>query len=85
MFYTAFLDAGKLGDCALAILTEKSYNAMTANGDVDLRSDQYSVLQTVISTLCNMILKCNMAHWCILYILGGIEIVTEKCFRGEIK
>ena len=37
MFYTAFLDTGKLGDTDLAILTEKSYNAMTANGDVDLR------------------------------------------------
>ena len=37
MFYTAFLDTGKLGDSSLAVLTEKSYNAMTANGDVDLR------------------------------------------------
>ena len=33
LFYTAFLDAGKLGDDALTELTDKSYNAMTANGD----------------------------------------------------
>ena len=65
LFYTAFLDTGKLGDSSLAILTEKSYNAMTANGDVDLRPVahfsceacqqwyyfQLSYLQTVLSKL----------------------------------
>ena len=43
LFYTAFLDAGKLGDEALAELTEKSYNAMTANGDVELSYHIYKL------------------------------------------
>ena len=37
LFYTAFIDTGKLGDEALSALTEESYSAMTANGDVQLR------------------------------------------------
>ena len=36
LFYTAFLDAGKLGDAALFTLADKSYRAMTSNGDVKL-------------------------------------------------
>ena len=43
LFYTAFLDAGKLGDEALTELTEKSYNAMTANGDVELCFHMYKL------------------------------------------
>ena len=46
LFYTAFIDTGKLGDEALSALTEESYTAMTANGDVQLR-----YLVSVISTL----------------------------------
>ena len=46
LFYTAFIDTGKLGDEALSALTEESYSAMTANGDVQLR-----YLVSVISTL----------------------------------
>ena len=37
LFYTAFLDCGQHGDSSLNTLTESSYRAMTANGDVDLR------------------------------------------------
>ena len=37
MFYTAFIDTGKLSDAALEELTDQSYNAMTANDDVKLR------------------------------------------------
>ena len=33
LFYTAFLDAGKLEDKALIELTDKSYSAMTSNGE----------------------------------------------------
>ena len=36
LFYTAFLDAGRLGDKKLSELTEVSYSAMTSNGDVQL-------------------------------------------------
>ena len=43
LFYTAFLDAGKLGDDALTELTDKSYNAMTANGDVYLSYHIYKL------------------------------------------
>ena len=43
MFYTAFLDAGKHGDKSLSSLTERSYNAMTANGDVDLSYHIYKL------------------------------------------
>ena len=43
LFYTAFLDAGKLGDDALTALAEKSYNAMTSNGDADLTYHMYKL------------------------------------------
>jgi hypothetical protein len=43
LFYTAFLDAGKLEDEALKELTEKSYNAMTSNGDVELNFLTYKL------------------------------------------
>ena len=36
LFYTAFIDSGKLNDEALNEVTEKSYNAMTSNGDAEL-------------------------------------------------
>ena len=37
LFYTAFIDTGKLSEAALLDITDQSYNAMTANGDVKLR------------------------------------------------
>ena len=43
LFYTAFLDAGKLDDDALTILADKSYNAMTSNGDVELTFHIYKL------------------------------------------
>ena len=43
LFYTAFIDAGKLGDTALNALTEKSYNAMTSNGDTQLSLHMYKL------------------------------------------
>ena len=43
LFYTAFIDAGKLGDTALNALTEKSYNAMTGNGDTQLSLHMYKL------------------------------------------
>ena len=43
LFYTAFLDAGRLGETKLSELTEKSYNAMTANGDVELSFHIYKL------------------------------------------
>lgn len=43
LFYTAFIDTGKLSDEALTTLTEKSYNAMTANGDVNLSYHIYKL------------------------------------------
>ena len=43
LFYTAFIDAGKLGDEALTALTEKSYNAMTSNGDAELTLHMYKL------------------------------------------
>ena len=52
LFYTAFIDTGKLGDEALSALTEESYSAMTANGDVQLRYLHSTVsVNSVISTL----------------------------------
>ena len=43
LFYTAFLDAGKLEDTAVAELTEKSYKAMTSNGEVQLSFHMYKL------------------------------------------
>ena len=43
LFYTAFLDAGKLDDIAVAELTEKSYGAMTSNGEVELSFHMYNI------------------------------------------
>ena len=43
LFYTAFIDAGKLGDAALNALTEKSYSAMTSHGDTTLTLHMYKL------------------------------------------
>ena len=43
LFYTAFLDAGKLDDIAVAELTNKSYEAMTSNGEVQLSFHMYKL------------------------------------------
>ena len=43
LFYTAFLDAGKLDDIAVAELTDKSYGAMTSNGEVQLSFHMYKL------------------------------------------
>jgi hypothetical protein len=37
------LDAGRLGEIKLSELTEKSYNAMTSNGDVELSYHIYKL------------------------------------------
>ena len=36
LFYTGFLEAGRLGEKKLGEMTDKSYSAMTSNGDVQL-------------------------------------------------
>lgn len=36
LFFTAFLDLGKLGEDKIATMTEESFKAMTSNGDVPL-------------------------------------------------
>ena len=41
LFYTAFLDAGKMEERALIQLTEKSFSAMTSNGEVQLDFHMY--------------------------------------------
>ena len=43
LFYTAFLDAGRLGERKLGELTDKSYSAMTGNGDVQLSFHMYKL------------------------------------------
>ena len=43
LFYTAFLDAGKLDERAVAELTDKSYKAMTSNGEVQLTFNMYKL------------------------------------------
>ena len=36
LFFTAFLDVGKVGEDKIALMTEESFSAMTSNGDVQL-------------------------------------------------
>ena len=43
LFYTAFLDAGKMKEEALVLLTDRSYNAMTSNGEVHLNFHMYKL------------------------------------------
>ena len=43
LFYTAFLDAGKMEDDALIELTNKSYSAMTSNGESSLTFHMYKL------------------------------------------
>ena len=43
LFYTAFIDAGKLSDASLTTVTEQSYNAMTSNGDSRLTLHMYKL------------------------------------------
>ena len=43
LFYTAFLDAGRLGEKKLGELTDKSFSAMTSNGDVQLSFHMYKL------------------------------------------
>ena len=43
LFYTAFLDAGKMKEDALVMLTDRSYSAMTSNGEVQLNFHIYKL------------------------------------------
>ena len=43
LFYTAFLDAGKMKEEALVLLTDRSYSAMTSNGEVQLNFHMYKL------------------------------------------
>ena len=43
LFYTAFLDAGKMEEDALVMLTDRSYSAMTSNGEVQLNFHIYKL------------------------------------------
>ena len=43
LFYTAFLDAGKMEEDALVMLTDRSYSAMTSNGEVQLNFHMYKL------------------------------------------
>ena len=43
LFYTAFLDAGKMNEEALVLLTDRSYSAMTSNGEVHLNFHMYKL------------------------------------------
>ena len=43
LFYTAFLDAGKMEEEALVLLTDRSYSAMTSNGEVQLNFHMYKL------------------------------------------
>jgi len=43
LFYTAFMDAGRLGDKSLSDLTHKAYNALTSGGDVPLTFHVYKL------------------------------------------
>ena len=43
LFYKAFLDGGKLGEELSEDLADKSYNAMTSNGDADLTYHIYKL------------------------------------------
>ena len=43
LFYTAFLDAGKMKEEALILLTDRSYSAMTSNGEVQLNFHMYKL------------------------------------------
>ena len=43
LFYTAFLDAGKMKEEALVLLTDRSYSAMTSNGEVHLNFHMYKL------------------------------------------
>ncbi|XP_023334333.1 uncharacterized protein LOC111705787 isoform X2 [Eurytemora carolleeae] len=43
LFYTAFLDVGKLGEKKIRCITDKAYTAMTSNGDVKLTFHIYKL------------------------------------------
>ena len=71
LFYTAFLDAGRLGDRKLGELTDKSYSAMTSNGDVQLSFHMYklSFLNFLLGRQPN-----GPGQW----IFGEVEVPLER-------
>ena len=71
LFYTAFLDAGKLDERAVAELTDKSYKAMTSNGEVQLTFHMYklSFLNFLLGRQPN-----GPGQW----IFGEVERSTEE-------
>ena len=71
LFYTAFLDAGKMEEDALVLLTDKSYSAMTSNGEVELNFHMYklSFLNFLLGRQPN-----GPGQW----IFGEVERSTEE-------
>ena len=71
LFYTAFLDAGKMEEDALVLLTDKSYSAMTSNGEVELNFHMYklSFLNFLLGRQPN-----GPGQW----IFGEVERCTEE-------
>ena len=77
LFYTAFLDAGKMEEDALVLLTDKSYSAMTSNGEVELNFHMYklSFLNFLLGRQPN-----GPGQW----IFGDVERSTEEGLVFEI-
>ena len=77
LFYTAFLDAGKMEEDALVLLTDKSYSAMTSNGEVELNFHMYklSFLNFLLGRQPN-----GPGQW----IFGEVERSTEEGLVFEI-
>ena len=77
LFYTAFLDAGKMKEDALVMLTDRSYSAMTSNGEVQLNFHMYklSFLNFLLGRQPN-----GPGQW----IFGEVERSTEEGLVFEI-
>ena len=81
LFYTAFLDAGKMKEEALVLLTDRSYSAMTSNGEVQLNFHMYklSFLNFLLGRQPN-----GPGQW----IFGEVERSSDKgtsCFLIDYK
>ena len=77
LFYTAFLDAGKMKEEALVLLTDRSYSAMTSNGEVQLNFHMYklSFLNFLLAKQPN-----GPGQW----IFGEVERSSEEGTSFEI-
>ena len=87
LFYTAFIDAGKLNDSSLTAITERSYSTMTSNGDSHLTLHMYklSFLNFLFGKLLFTVVDNNVSSKLINHVVGRYPNGPGQFMFGTVK